>query len=164
YTIPANATNARQAVEYAIAGAAGSQSTSLSWGVSAVANGVFLALAPSSSGTPPAAPTNLSAAPVSSSPIDLSWTGSSGATSYTMLASPPKGGPYPQVATGVPPTPFSAPGLAASTPYFYVVQACNTTVCSENPNQAPAPPRPAPPPAPPANLAATAVSSSQINL
>src|SRR6266540_3823450 len=124
YTIPANATNARQAVEYAIAGAAGSKSTSLSWGVSAVANGVFLALAPSSSGTPPAAPTNLSAAPVSSSQIDLSWTGSSGATSYNALRSTTNGGPYTQVANGVTSTSFSDTGLVASTTYFYVVQAC----------------------------------------
>jgi len=136
YTIPANATNARQAVEYAIAGAAGSKSTSLSWGVSAVANGVFLALAPSSSGSPPAAPTNLSAAPVSSSQIDLSWTGSSGATSYNALRSTTNGGPYTQVANGVGSTSFSDTGLVASTTYFYVVQACNNNGCSGNSNQA----------------------------
>ncbi len=136
YTIPANATNARQAVEYAIAGAAGSKSTSLSWGVSAVANGVYLALAPSSGGTPPAAPTNLSAAPVSSSQIDLSWTGSSGATSYNALRSTTNGGPYTQVANGVTSTSFSDTGLVASTTYFYVVQACNNNGCSGNSNQA----------------------------
>ncbi len=135
YTIPANATNARQAVEYAIAGAAGSKSTSLSWGVSAVANGVFLALAPSSSGTPPAAPMNLSAAPVSSSQINLNWTGSSGATSYNVLRSTTNGGPYTQVANGVASTSFSDTGLVASTTYFYVVQACNNNGCSGNSNQ-----------------------------
>jgi beta-mannanase/fibronectin type 3 domain-containing protein len=56
YTIPANGSNARQAVEYFIAGAPGAQSTSVSWNASGSADGEYLALAPattSGTNTPP---------------------------------------------------------------------------------------------------------------
>ncbi|HLF56857.1 MAG TPA: pre-peptidase C-terminal domain-containing protein, partial [Thermoanaerobaculia bacterium] len=85
--------------------------------------------------TPPAAPTGLSATAVSSSQINLSWTASSGATSYTILRSTTSGGPYSSVGTSAT-TSFSNTGLAASTTYYYVVQASNGTCSSGNSAQA----------------------------
>ncbi len=88
------------------------------------------------SGGAPAPPTGLSATAVSSSQINLSWTGSSGATSYSVLRSATSGGPYTSIATGITPTSYSNTGLAPSTTYYYVVQACNGSGCSANSSQA----------------------------
>jgi trimeric autotransporter adhesin len=85
--------------------------------------------------TPPAAPTGLTATAASSSQINLSWTASSGATSYTILRSTTSGGPYSSVGTSTT-TSFSNTGLAASTTYYYVVQASNGTCASGNSAQA----------------------------
>jgi fibronectin type 3 domain-containing protein len=85
--------------------------------------------------TPPAAPTGLSASAVSSSQINLSWTASAGATSYTVLRATTSGGPYSSVGTSAS-TSFSNTGLAASTTYYYVVQASNGTCASGNSAQA----------------------------
>jgi fibronectin type 3 domain-containing protein len=85
--------------------------------------------------TPPAAPTGLTASGVSSSQINLSWTASSGATSYTVSRSTTSGGPYSSVGTATTTT-FSNTGLAASTTYYYVVSASNGTCASGNSAQA----------------------------
>src|SRR5258708_2423819 len=86
--------------------------------------------------TPPAAPTGLTATAVSSSQINLSWTASSGAASYNVLRSTTNGGPYSSVATGVASTSYSDSGLAASTTYYYVVQAVNSIGTGVNSAQA----------------------------
>jgi fibronectin type 3 domain-containing protein len=85
--------------------------------------------------TPPAAPTGVSATAVSSSQINLAWSASSGATSYTVLRATTSGGPYSSVGTSAT-TSFSNTGLAASTTYYYVVQASNGTCSSGNSAQA----------------------------
>jgi len=74
----------------------------------------------------PAAPTAVSAAPISASQINLSWTGSTGATGYAVKRSTSAGGPYTKVATGVPATSYSDTGLTAATLYYYVVSATNS--------------------------------------
>jgi hypothetical protein len=77
----------------------------------------------------PAAPTNLSATAVSASQINLSWTASttSGVT-YSVFASTTSGftpSASNQIASGLAGTTYSNTGLAASTKYYYVVQAVN---------------------------------------
>lgn len=53
YTIPTNGSNSRQAEQYAIVGAAGNYSTSISWNTSAEGDAIYLALAPTGSGPSP---------------------------------------------------------------------------------------------------------------
>ncbi|HEX2641574.1 MAG TPA: sialidase family protein, partial [Thermoanaerobaculia bacterium] len=72
--------------------------------------------------TPPAAPTGVTATATSQTAATVSWTASSGATSYNILRSTTSGGPYSQVGTSATPS-FSDSGLTCNTPYFYVVQA-----------------------------------------
>jgi fibronectin type 3 domain-containing protein len=114
-------------------------------------------------GSPPAAPTGLTAMAASSSQINLSWAASSGATSYNVKRATVSGGPYTTVATGVTATNYSDTGLATSTTYYYVVSAVNGSGESANSTQASATTLPLPPAAP-TGLTATAASSSQINL
>ena len=79
-------------------------------------------------GTPPAAPTGLTASAVGSGSIFLSWNAASGATSYnvkrTTDANP--NAAYSQVATGVTQLTYTDPGLQSGT-YYYVVTAVNST-------------------------------------
>ncbi|MGE5527803.1 MAG: discoidin domain-containing protein [Patescibacteria group bacterium] len=113
----------------------------------------------------PTAPTNLVATAVSSSRIDLSWTASTdnvGVTGYKIF----RGGVEIDTVTG---TTYSDTGLAANTTYSYYVKAFDaagnisaasntaqaTTQSGGGDTQAPTAPT---------NLAANAVSSSQINL
>src|SRR6266498_462740 len=116
--------------------------------------------------TAPAAPTNLLATAVSSSQINLSWTDNAtnedgfqiercsgaGCTAFTQIAT---------VGSNV--TTYSNTGLAASTSYSYRVRANNGAGSSAYSNTATATTS-LTAPAAPSNLAATAVSSSQINL
>jgi serine protease len=116
---------------------------------------------------PPAAPTNLAATAASSSQINLTWTDASndetgfriercqgaGCSSFTQIAT---------VGAGV--QTYSNTGLAASTSYGYRVRAYNANGNSGYSNTASAATQTAPVPAAPANLAATAASSSQISL
>ena len=121
---------------------------------------------------PPTTPTGLVATPISSSQINLSWTAStdnvgvtnylvercqgSGCTTFTQIASP----------TG---TSFSDSGLTGSTVYQYRVRATDAAnnfsgyagPVSATTNTAPVDTQA---PTAPSNLAATAVSSSQVNL
>jgi cellulose 1,4-beta-cellobiosidase len=78
-------------------------------------------------GSVPPAPTGLTATTVASSQINLSWTASSGATSYNVKRATVSGGLYTTIATGVTGTTYNNTGLAASTTYYYVVSAVNST-------------------------------------
>jgi len=117
-------------------------------------------------------PTNLVAKAVSSSEIVLTWTapsdlGGSFITGYEIERST-NGGPWsPPVNTGSTATSYSDIGLLPSTTYTYKVSAMTLLVTSSPSNTASAttfsvssPTSPTPP----TGLAATAVSSSQINL
>ena len=113
--------------------------------------------------TPPAAPSNLTAAAVSASQIDLDWDDNSEGdlASYNVYRDG-----Y-QIETGVSSSQYSDTGLSPSTQYCYTVtavdtssnesaqsnQACDTTQEGDTT-----------PPAAPTNLGATAVSASQIDL
>jgi fibronectin type 3 domain-containing protein len=120
---------------------------------------------PPAAGTAPAAPSGLSATAVSTTQVNLSWTGSSGVTSYSVFRSTTSGftpSSANEVAIDVLTTSYSDTGLSAGTTYYYLVEAVNNGASSGPSNQASVR-TPTPPPAP-TNLAATAASSSQINL
>jgi fibronectin type 3 domain-containing protein len=91
-------------------------------GVNAVLSGIFLGDAPS--GGPPAAPTGLTATPISSSQINLTWSASSGATSYKVERSTDNV-TFTQIAT-VTTTSYSDTALAPSTTYYYQVVGSNS--------------------------------------
>lgn len=122
---------------------------------------------------PPAAPTGLTATPISSSRIDLAWTDNStnedgfkierctGAAAFCDT-NPANFAQIAQVGANV--TTYSDTGLAASTTYSYRVRAFNSGGNSGYSNTADATTLAPNPPAAPSNLTATAVSSSQINL
>ncbi|HEY8903997.1 MAG TPA: LamG-like jellyroll fold domain-containing protein, partial [Chthoniobacterales bacterium] len=76
-------------------------------------------------GTPPPAPTGLTATATSTSQIDLAWTASSGASGYNVKRATTKGGPYTTIATGVAATSYSDTGLDSSTTYYYIITATN---------------------------------------
>jgi hypothetical protein len=132
---------------------------------------------PTQSPTPtptPAAPTNLTATAVSSSQINLSWSdNSNNQTGFVINRTQNPSIKWNYVTTvGANATSYSDSPLFASTTYYYRVQAINnergsawSNTASANTGQQPTPtPTPTPTPAAPTNLAATAVSSSQINL
>src|SRR5205823_7074447 len=89
-------------------------------GANAVISGIFLGDGPPA----PAAPTGVSASPVSASQISLSWTASSGATSYKVQRSPDGSAGWTQVGTSTT-TSFTDTGLSPATTYFYRVIAGN---------------------------------------
>jgi hypothetical protein len=100
--------------------------------------------------TAPTTPSGLSATATSSSQINLSWTASTSscAVSYNIFRSTTSGftpSTSNQIASGVNGTSFSDTGLAASTTYFYLVEATNSGGTSSPSNQASA--TTAPPPA-----------------
>ena len=116
----------------------------------------------------PAAPTGLAASTASSSQINLTWTdNSSDETGFIVERSASSGGTYASIATlGSNVTTYNNTGLNASTTYYYRVYATNSAGNSANSNTASAATS-APPvtiPAAPTGLAASAASSSQINL
>ncbi len=91
--------------------------------------------------TAPSAPTGLSATATSSSQINLSWTASTSscAVNYNVFRSLTSGftpSSSNQIASNVSSTSFSDTGLAASTTYFYVVEAANAGGTSAASNQA----------------------------
>ncbi|MCK6557574.1 S8 family serine peptidase [bacterium] len=117
--------------------------------------------------TPPTAPTNLTANAVSSSQINLVWQdNATNETGFEIDRATTSGGPYTQIATtGANVINYSNTGLSPNTTYYYRVRATNGAGDSGNSNEAFATTQsPPPPPAAPTNLAANAVSSSQINL
>ncbi len=110
-----------------------------------------------------AAPTNLSAAAVSSSRIVLSWTDNATNEAGFKVERGTDGVVFSQIALlGANATTFSNMSLVADTTYYYRVRAYEGTNHSEYSNAASAVTQPAP--AAPTNLAATAVSPSRIDL
>ncbi|MCA1628230.1 MAG: fibronectin type III domain-containing protein, partial [Acidobacteria bacterium] len=109
-------------------------------------------------GTPPAAPTGLTATP-SNTQVTLAWTASANATSYNVKRATTAGGPYASIATGVTTTGYTNTGLANGTTYYYVVSAVNAN--GEGANSAEASATTAP--AAPTGLTATA-GNAQVSL
>jgi hypothetical protein len=117
---------------------------------------------------PPTAPTNLTAAAVSSSQINLAWSDNSADETGFKIERCSGAGctDFAQVATvGQNATSYSNTGLTASTSYSYRVRAYNVAGDSAYTNPASAVTQAAVvPPAAPTNLTAKAVSKIQINL
>jgi LmbE family N-acetylglucosaminyl deacetylase len=115
----------------------------------------------------PAAPSNLAAAPISTTRIDLSWTdNATNETAYLLERAPDNSGTagtYAQIASlAAGSVAYSNTGLAANTRYWYRVRAMNATDTSAYSSAISA----STPlgPAAPSNLQAQAISASQINL
>ena len=125
-------------------------------------------LVPQNVGTPPAAPTNLAASAVSSSQINLTWTDSDATEDGFKIerCTSTSCSDFTQITTvGANVTSYANTGLAPSTSYSYRVRAYNTAGDSAYSNTASATTQAAPAvPSAPTNLAAAAVSKSQINL
>jgi carboxypeptidase T len=117
---------------------------------------------------PPTAPSNLTAAAVSSSQINLTWVdNATNESGYYIERCTGNGcSNFAQIATtGANVTNYANTGLAASTSYSYRVRAYNASGNSDYSNTASAETPAIPvPPAAPTNLTARAVSKSQINL
>jgi titin len=113
----------------------------------------------------PAAPSGLTAAAVSTSRINLAWTDNSdNEDGFKIERKTNAGGTYAEIAVaGAGASAFSDTGLAANTWYFYRVQAFNASGNSPYSNEA-SDTTLAITPTPPNNLAATAVSTTQIDL
>lgn len=123
--------------------------------------------APSAPPAPPAAPTGLSASAASSSEIDLVWNDNSGnETGFKIERCTGAGcANFAEIATvGAGATSYRNSGLSASTAYSYIVRAFNSGGTSEAAGPASATTLAEPLPSAPASLAASPVSSSQINL
>ncbi len=111
---------------------------------------------------PPSAPSGLSATPASATQVDLSWTApASGPVVNYRIERQDPGGSFQEIAL-VPAgtTTYSSTGLSGGTQYNYRVRACNQGGCSGYSNAATA----LTSLSAPANLTATVVSSSQIDL
>ena len=118
--------------------------------------------APSS--TPPTAPANLGATAVSSSQINLAWSDLSSNENGFIIQRSTDNYNFVQVATvGANVASYSNSGLAANTTYYYRVQATNSAGASAFSNGASATTQQTPPAAP-SNLAANAISGTQVQL
>ena len=116
-------------------------------------------------GSAPAAPSNLSATATSSSQVNLSWAASStSGVTYTVYFGTTSGSTKTVLAGNVAGTNYSATNLNPSTTYYFTVEAMNGAGASAPSNQASATTQAASAPAAPSNLNASANSSSQINL
>jgi titin len=115
--------------------------------------------------TSPAAPSGLTATAISTTQINLSWTdNSSNETGFKIERKTGSGGTYAEIGTvGANITAYSNTGLTEGTNYFYRVRATNTIGDSAYSNEANTTTFTNPPNAP-SGLAATTVSSTQINL
>ncbi len=114
--------------------------------------------------TAPSAPSNLTATVVSSTQINLSWTETSTDVTGFKIERKTGSGTYAQIGTALAnATSYNDTGLTANTSYTYRVRATNTGGDSNYSNEASATTSDNPPQAP-TNLAATAISSSAINL
>ncbi|MGI0088651.1 MAG: fibronectin type III domain-containing protein, partial [Nitrosotalea sp.] len=123
-----------------------------------------------SSITAPSSPTGL-AATAGNTQVSLSWTapannGGSAITGYNVYRGTTSGGESSTpVATGITSTTYTDTGLTNGQAYYYTVSAANSVGTSSPSNEASATPvAPATAPGAPTGLAATAASSSQINL
>ncbi|MBI2819597.1 MAG: hypothetical protein HYX73_06435 [Acidobacteria bacterium] len=105
-------------------------------------------------GTPPAAPTLLTATP-GDGEVSLSWTGSAGADTYNVKRATASGGPYAAVSTGVATTSYTDTTVTNGTTYYYVVTAVNSVDESANSNETSATPAAPIAPEGPTHLTAT---------
>lgn len=106
-------------------------------------------------GSPPAAPTNLTATG-GNAQVALAWTASAGAATYSAHRSTVSGGPYATIASGITGTSHVDNTVTNGTTYHYVVSAFNQNGESADSNQASATPSAPSVPAAPTNLTATA--------
>ena len=138
-------------------------------------NGVEVLGSSTSCSTVPSAPTGLTATASSSSAISLSWTAvtppaNCSISSYNVYRSTTSGFTASSsnlIASGVTGTTYSNTGLAASTTYYYLVEAVDADGTSTSSSQASAETSPAScttVPSAPTGLTATASSSSVISL
>ncbi|HET7766638.1 MAG TPA: fibronectin type III domain-containing protein, partial [Burkholderiales bacterium] len=142
---------------------------------SSVATASTAAAPPPPDTTPPSAPAGLTATAASSSEIDLGWSAATdnvGVTGYSLESCAGAGcSSFTAIATPAG-TSFGNTGLAAATSYSYRVRAVDAAgnlgnysgIATASTNAAPPPPPDTTPPSAPSGLAATAASSTQINL
>lgn len=123
------------------------------------ASGASVLSAEASTITIPGAPTGVTATQASPSRITLTWTAVTGTTHYAVLRATTSGGPYTTVGSPLAAN-FADTGLNSATAYFYVIQAVNSSGSSTSSAQVSATTQLATP----LGLAATAVSTSQVNL
>jgi fibronectin type 3 domain-containing protein len=90
-------------------------------------------------GSPPPAPTGLTATP-GPSRVNLGWTAAATATGYNVKRATVSGGPYSVIAANHPSTTYSDTGRTPGTTYHYVVSAVNPAGESPNSSQASATP------------------------
>jgi fibronectin type 3 domain-containing protein len=115
--------------------------------------------------TVPASPAGLSATAVSGGQINLIWGNVAGETGFRILRSSDGVNWTQAAATGTGVTSYQDGSLAASTTYYYLVQAIDAGGTSASSNQASATTMaPLAPPAAPSNLTATATSKTSVVL
>jgi predicted phage tail protein len=113
--------------------------------------------------TPPNAPSDLIATPISSSQINLSWQDNSDDETGFKIERKTGSGSYAQIATaGAGVTSYSDSGLSTSTTYYYRVRAYNTVGNSDYSNEASATTLPPPPSAPTLKSPASASTVSSL--
>ncbi|HKB30524.1 MAG TPA: discoidin domain-containing protein [Streptosporangiaceae bacterium] len=98
-----------------------------------------ISVAPAATGTPPAAPTGLTAAAGNGS-VGLTWTASTGATSYSIYRGTTSGGEGTTAIGTSTSASFTDTGLNNGTKYYYLVTATNSIGTSGNSNEASATP------------------------
>ena len=140
--------------------AGGTSSPSTQASATTQAAGVpIVPVTPPTTPPPPASPSALFATASSSTQINLSWSPSSTAgVAYTIYSGSTA------IANGIAGTSYSANGLTPGTAYTFTIVAVSSGGSSSPSNAASATTSAAPPPSAPTGLAATATSSSQINL
>ena len=119
--------------------------------------------------TPPTAPSGLTATAATASQINLAWTASTdnvGVTGYNIQSCQGAGCTNFATIASVTTTTYSNTGLNASSPYSYQVQATDAAgnLSAFSNIATTSTPADTTPPSTPTSLAATAVSSAQINL
>jgi DNA-binding beta-propeller fold protein YncE/mono/diheme cytochrome c family protein len=106
-------------------------------GTGAPSAGTFIRI--SDFGTPPPAPTGLTATP-GIARVTLNWNAAATATGYNIKRSTTSGGPYTTIAGNVGATTYTDSAVTGGTTYYYVVSAVNPTGESPNSSQASATP------------------------
>jgi len=91
-------------------------------GIGESSNSTVVSVIPSTSGTPPSAPTNLIAT-AGATQVTLTWNVSLGATSYNVKRTTFFVGKFTTIVTGVSATNYTDTGLTPDITYFYVVSA-----------------------------------------